>query len=87
MLLLSDCEIKACPKGRVKRNVVFNIDLTLSRWSTTVQVIVCDGAMQAGDKQENPVALLSDKKGGCGIYVERIRFHHFIGVQAIFPIP
>ena len=30
MLLLSDCEIKACPKGRVKRNVVFNMDLTLS---------------------------------------------------------
>ena len=44
MLLLSDCEIKACPKGRVKRNVVFNIDLTLSRWSTTFQVNVCDGA-------------------------------------------
>ena len=45
MLLLSDCEINACPKGRVKRNVVFNIDLTLSRWSTTVQVIVCDEAV------------------------------------------
>ena len=45
MLLLSDCEINACPKGRVKRNVVFNMDLTLSHWSTTVQVNVFDGAV------------------------------------------
>ena len=45
MLLLSDCEINACPKGRVKRNVVFNMDLTLSRWSTTVQVNVFDGTV------------------------------------------
>ena len=45
MLLLSDCKNNACPKGRVKRNVVFNMDLTLLRLSTTVQFNVFDGAV------------------------------------------
>ena len=45
MLLLSDYEINACPKGRVKWNLVFNIDLTFFRWFITVLVNICDGAV------------------------------------------
>ena len=82
MLLLSDYEINAYPKGRVKRNEAFNIILTLFRCFTTVQV--CSTMSGFSSKQENPVTILSNKKGGCGTYVERVCFHHYICAQVTF---